>query len=225
VDSEHRIWNAFGNRYWPAWYLIDADGRVRHRQYGEGGYDKAERAIQSLLAEARHGKPPRDLVAPKASAEQAAPDLGHLQSGETYIGYAQAANFRSRENVRQDAPRRYTTGELGQNEWALAGDWTVTRDRATLNEAGGGIAYRFNARDLHLVLGPGAGGKPVRFQVKIDGRAPGPDHGADVDAEGNGVVRQTRLYQLVRQAADVRERTFEIRFLGTGAEAFAFTFG
>ena len=105
------------------------------------------------------------------------------------------------------------------------GDWTVGGEHAVLDVQGGGIVYRFHARDLHLVLGPGPEGAPVRFRVTIDGAAPGDSHGVDVDAEGQGVVTGQKLYQLIRQNGAVADRTFEIRFLDPGVQAFAFTFG
>jgi thiol-disulfide isomerase/thioredoxin len=225
VDSEHRIWNTFRNNAWPVFYIADAQGVVRARLVGEGNYDKAERTIQSLLAEA--GKPDAmgGLATPQAGGEQAAPDIAHLRSDETYVGYEQAANFVSRSGLRRDAAHDYVPGAPALNEWSLAGNWTVGSEHANLNRTGGSIVYRFSARDLHLVLGPAADGKPVRFQVKIDDGTPGRHHGSDTDAEGNGVVTETRLYQLVRQSGAVQEHTFEIRFLDPGVSAFAFTFG
>lgn len=226
VDSQHRIWRAWGNRYWPAYYLVDASGKIRYHQYGEGDYDKAERAIQSLLAETR-GAPLPDtrLVDPKAGAEQVAPDLGRLASDETYVGYGKAEHFRSPERVREDRPQRYTVGSLGLNQWGLSGQWVVSEESARADQAGAAIAYHFSARDLHLVLGPGKAGRKVRFKVTLDGQPPGADHGSDVDADGNGVVGATRLYQLVRQSGKVGPRRFEIRFLDRGGDAYAFTFG
>jgi thiol-disulfide isomerase/thioredoxin len=225
VDSDHRIWNAFHNNAWPVFYIADAQGRVRARIAGEGNYEKTEAAIQALLAEAGRHDATRAMVSPVGSAEQAAPDLAHLRSGETYVGYEQASNFASLGGLKHDAAFDYVLGEPPVNSWSLAGNWTVGAERATLNGIGGRIVYRFNARDVHLVLAPRADGKPVRFQVTIDGKPPGADHGADTDAQGNGTVTEARLYQLVRQAGKVMERRFEIRFLDAGAGAFAFTFG
>ena len=162
---------------------------------------------------------------PDAEGAQAQPDLAHVRSFETYIGYQQASNFASPEGLNGGKPQQYTTKKLRLNEWGLSGNWTVGAEQATLNQAGGAIIYRFSARDLHLVLGPGADGKPVRFQVTVDGKAPGESHGADIGADGNGTVTETRLYQLVRQNRDIGERVFEIRFLAPGVAAFAFTFG
>jgi cytochrome c biogenesis protein CcdA/thiol-disulfide isomerase/thioredoxin len=225
VDNEFKIWRAFDNNSWPALYFVDAKGQIRYHQFGEGEYDKSEKVIQDLLAEAGNRKPGSGTATPDAKGAQAAPDLGNIRSGETYIGYRQATNFISPEGMKRNAARNYTPGEPGLNEWSLAGKWTVGPEQATLDQPGGAIAYRFSARDLHLVLGPNADGRPVRFQVRVDGKTPGESHGADIDAEGNGSVAQTRLYQLVRQAGDVEERTFEIRFLDPGVEAFVFTFG
>ncbi|WEX91355.1 cytochrome c biogenesis protein DipZ [Sinorhizobium garamanticum] len=226
IDNDFAIWRAFGNSYWPAHYFIDAKGQIRHHHFGEGDYEQSERVIQDLLAEAAGDRRAGSgLVRPEVKGAEAAPDFANLQSGEDYVGYMRAANFVSPEGVAADEPRDYTSGKPRLNQWGLAGNWTVGPEQATLNRAGGGITYKFSARDLHLVLGPGAGGRKVRFQVKVDGVAPGPDHGADIDRDGNGAVSETRLYQLVRQSGEVRERTFEIRFLDPGVEAFVFTFG
>ncbi|EPE97385.1 cytochrome c biogenesis protein DipZ [Rhizobium grahamii] len=226
IDNNFKIWRSFANNYWPAHYFIDAKGQIRHTQFGEGDYEQSEQVIQDLLAEAAGSKKAdAATVAPDAKGAEAAPDLARLQSGESYIGYLRVANFISPEGVRADAARDYTVGKPDLNEWGLTGKWTVGGEQASLDQAGGGITYRFSARDLHLVLGPGADGKKVRFQVKVDGVAPGADHGSDIDADGNGTVSETRLYQLVRQSGEVRERTFEIRFLDPGVEAFVFTFG
>ncbi|KAA0595989.1 cytochrome c biogenesis protein CcdA/thiol-disulfide isomerase/thioredoxin [Azospirillum lipoferum] len=231
VDNDFRIWRAFGNSYWPAFYIADATGRIRHHQFGEGGYEQTERVIQDLLAEAAGGRAAGGragdggLVSPAGQGAQAPADLDEVRSGETYVGYRQAANFASPERDGIDRPQDYTVGALRLNHWGLSGNWTVGPEQARLNWAGGTIVYRFRARDLHLILGPARDGRPVRFQVTIDGMAPGPDHGTDTDAEGYGTVSETRLYQLVRQAGAVRERTFEVRFLDPGVDAYAFTFG
>ena len=225
VDSEHRIWDAFHNNAWPAFYIADTQGRVRAQFIGEGNYDETERAIQSLLAEAGRRETTGVSTSPQALGEQAAPDIAHLRSDETYVGYTQASNFTSASGLVHDVAHNYTGRTPDLNEWSLDGNWTVGAERASLNQAGGGIAYRFSARDLHLVLGPGIDGKPVRFLVTIDGHAPGVHHGSDIDAAGNGVVTETRLYQLVRQSGTVQAHTFEIRFLDPGVGAYAFTFG
>ncbi|MFS8112261.1 cytochrome c biogenesis protein CcdA [Rhizobium jaguaris] len=225
IDSNYRIWQAFQNSYWPALYFVDAKGQIRHHVFGEGEYDTSEKVIQELLADAGSRMPENSMVTPNAPGAEAAPDLGNIRSGETYIGYKESSNFVSPEGLNGNAAQDYTTGEPSLNEWGLSGNWTIGPEQATLNKAGGGITYRFSARDLHLVLGPSADGKPVRFQVTVDGKAPGASHGADTDAEGNGTITETRLYQLVRQAGDVGERTFTVRFLDPGVQAYVFTFG
>jgi cytochrome c biogenesis protein CcdA/thiol-disulfide isomerase/thioredoxin len=225
IDNDYKIWRAFDNSYWPAHYLIDATGQIRYHHFGEGNYEQTEQAIQDLLREAGSKTLAGGKVTPEAKGAEASPDLKDIRSGETYLGYRQATNFVSPESLRADAARDYSLGEPSLNEWGLSGSWTVGAEQATLNQAQGSIAYRFSARDLHLVLGPDGSGKPIRFQVTIDGKAPGTDHGADTDADGNGAVTETRLYQLVRQSGDVAAHNFEVRFLDPGVEAFAFTFG
>lgn len=226
IDNDFAIWRAFSNSYWPAHYFIDAEGQIRYTHFGEGDYEGSERVIQDLLAEAAgKRKVENNFVKPDAKGAEASPDLYRLASGETYVGYERAANFVSPEGVSADSAKRYTVDSPRLNEWGLTGNWTVGAEQARVNEAGGGITYRFQARDLHLVLGPGAGGKPIPFQVTVDGAAPAADRGSDIDASGRGTVTETRLYQLVRQSGAARERTFEIRFLEPGAEAFVFTFG
>ncbi|AHF84325.1 cytochrome C biogenesis protein [Rhizobium leguminosarum bv. trifolii WSM1689] len=225
IDNDYGIWRAFENSYWPAAYLIDAKGQIRYHHFGEGNYNRTEKAIQDLLREAGSQTTASAPVVPDAKGVEAGPDLGNIRSGETYLGYEQAANFASPEGLQADTARNYSIAEPGLNGWGLSGTWIVGRDQATLDQPGGGITYRFSARDLHLVLGPGAGDKPIRFQVKIDGKAPGPDHGSDIDADGNGTVTATRLYQLVRQSGTVAARNFEIRFLDPSVQAYAFTFG
>ncbi|WP_017964601.1 cytochrome c biogenesis protein DipZ [Rhizobium leguminosarum] len=225
IDNDYSIWRAFENSYWPAAYLIDTKGQIRYHHFGEGNYNRTEKAIQDLLREAGSQTTASAPVVPDARGVEAGPDLGNIRSGETYLGYGQAANFTSPEGLQADTAKNYSIAEPGLNGWGLSGTWTVGRDQATLDQPGGGITYRFSARDLHLVLGPGAGDKPIRFQVKIDGKAPGLDHGSDVDADGNGTVTATRLYQLVRQSGTVAARNFEIRFLEPGVQAYAFTFG
>ena len=225
IDNDYKIWRAFDNSYWPAHYLIDARGQIRYHHFGEGNYRETEEAIQDLLHEAGSSASGSGTVTPEANGAEAGADIRHMLSGETYIGYRQAQSFASTEAMRADTPRDYSVKTPALNEWGLSGKWTVGAEAATLDVADGGITYRFSARDLHLVLGPDGAGKPVRFQVSIDGHPPGADHGADTDAEGNGVVTSTRLYQLVRQSGTVEARTFAIRFLDPGVQAYAFTFG
>ncbi|MDR3436206.1 hypothetical protein [Telmatospirillum sp.] len=225
IDNNYRIWRGFGNSSWPASYLIDAQGRIRYHYFGEGNYPQSEQAIQDLLREAGSNISAAAPIVPDAKGAEANPDLANIHSGETYLGYAQATGFSSRESVFAGAARDYSVAALKLNTWGLSGNWTVGAEKAILNQPDGRITYRFSARDLHLVLGPGADGKPVRFQAVVDAKVPGPDHGVDIDADGNGTVTTTRLYQLVRQSGDVEERTFEIRLFDPGVEAYAFTFG
>jgi cytochrome c biogenesis protein CcdA/thiol-disulfide isomerase/thioredoxin len=224
IDNDYAIWRAFGNQYWPAHYFIDAEGRIRHHHFGEGEYGESERVIQQLLAEA--GKTvAADIVSVNASGAEAEADMANVGSPETYVGYERAENFISPGGAIEDARHVYAAAAPRLNEWALSGDWTVGKEDALLNEKGGSIVYRFHARDLHLVLGPGPDGAPVRFRVTIDGAAPGNSHGVDVDADGQGTVTGQRLYQLIRQSGKITDHTLEIEFLDPGVQAYAFTFG
>jgi thiol-disulfide isomerase/thioredoxin len=226
VDNDHAIWRAFKNEYWPALYFVDAQGRIRHHHFGEGEYERSERIIQQLLAEAGVGGIGRELVSVDARGVEAAADWDSLRSPENYVGYERTENFASPGGAVLEKPRVYAApAGLRLNQWALSGDWTMGKQATVLNKANGRIAYRFHARDLHLVMGPAARGTPVRFRVLIDGRPPGAAHGIDVDDQGNGTVTEQRLYQLVRQAKAIADRQFEIEFLDSGVEAFAFTFG
>jgi len=226
VDSDFAIWRAFNNRAWPAFYFIDAQGRIRHQQLGEGRYEQAEQLIQQLLAEAGTGSVPSAKVVPQGQGTQAAPGAMPILSAETYLGHERTSGFASPGGIKRDRPQLYQgSASLRLNEWALNGDWTIEGERVLLNRAMGRIALRFHARDLHLVLGPMADGKPVRFRVLVDGKPPLADHGFDVDAQGQGVIEAQRLYQLVRQKAGDKPRLFEVEFLDAGAQAYAFTFG
>jgi hypothetical protein len=219
VDNDYAIWQAFGNHYWPALYFIGKDGAIRDEHFGEGRYEQSERLIQRLLGVQR------DLVPVTPSGVELAADWDHLQTPETYLGYSRAENFVSPSGAPFEKTWTYQIpAELLLNHWALAGEWTVGAERAVLGQAGGSIAFRFQARDAHLVLSPGSGG-PIPFRVLVDGQAPGPDHGVDVTQDGLGQLGQGRLYQLIRQAGPVRERTLEITFDQAGAEAYVFTFG
>ncbi|MCA8002414.1 cytochrome c biogenesis protein DipZ [Burkholderia metallica] len=229
IDNRFTIWRAFNNEYWPAHYFVDAQGRVRRHHFGEGEYAESERAIQTLLAEAGHPEAlnvPLGLAGAPANGALAAADAADVRSPETYVGYARAESFTSPGGVVRDAAHRYDApAHPDLNDWGLAGTWQVGAERASLAAPSGRIVYRFHARDLHLVLGPGANGQPVRFRVTIDGAAPGAAHGSDVDAQGDGTVTGQRLYQLVRQPGAIADRTFAIEFLDPGVNAYAFTFG
>ncbi len=225
MDNDFAIWRAFKNQYWPAHYFIDAQGQIRHHHFGEGDYAGSERVIQQLLKEAGAAGVANDVVRVQANGAEAAADMGQVGSPETYVGYARAENFRSPGGLARDGVKTYAGAPLQLNDWSLAGDWRVTREHADLQKAGGRVAFRFKARDLHLVMGPSQTGATPRFRVTIDGAAPGVDAGSDLDAQGLGRIQGERLYQLIRQAGPVRERTFEIEFLDPGVQVFAFTFG
>jgi len=226
IDNDYGIWRAFDNHYWPALYLIDAQGRIRHHQFGEGGYERTERIIQQLLGEAGSSGIGDHLAAVEARGVEAEADWPDLKSPENYLGHERTENFVSPGGAALDKRRVYAApARLKLNDWALSGDWTVKRDAVALNKGNGRIAYRFHARDLHLVMAPAARGSSVRFRVLVDGQPPGAAHGTDVDDQGNGTVSGQRLYQLIRQANPIADRLFEIEFLDPGVEAFAFTFG
>ena len=226
LDNDYAIWRAFNNRYWPAHYFIDAHGLIRGHHFGEGEYDKSERLIRELLQDAGHADLPPPVSEVAGDGVQSAADNSNIASPETYVGYGRAESFSSPGGFAQDASKDYAPpGEFQRNQWALAGSWTVSPENARLDASGGRISFRFHARDLHLVLGPGKAGHPIRFRVTLDGEPPGKNGGVDIDANGEGVVREQRLYQLIRQSGDVSDRTFTIEFLDPGAEAFAFTFG
>jgi thiol-disulfide isomerase/thioredoxin len=219
ADNDYAVWRAFDNHYWPALYFVDREGVIRDHHFGEGRYEQSEREIQRLLGI------DRDPVPVNGVGVEAEADWDNLRSPETYLGYERTAQFALPvgaafdKNQIYELPRR-----LPLNQWALAGEWTIRPEAAVLDRAAGRIAYRFHARDAHLVLSS-TGQRPIPFRVLLDGEAPGASHGVDVDENGDGVLRAGRMYQLVRQAGEVRERTLEITFLEPGAEAYVFTFG
>ena len=226
LDNDYSIWQAFSNRYWPAVYIADARGRIRHHQFGEGGYEECERIIQLLLRESGGERIADDLVAVAPDGFEAQADWRNLRSPETYLGYAQTQNFVSPGGVELDEPRTFLApGLLQLNEWALTGEWTVETRASVLSRADGRIVFRFHARDVNLVLGLRARGTSVPFRVLIDGEPPGDAHGLDVDEDGHGTVVQQRLYQLVREPGSITDRSVEITFLASGVEAYVFTFG
>jgi thiol-disulfide isomerase/thioredoxin len=226
VDNDYAIWSAFDNHYWPALYFVDAQGQIRHHRFGEGDYDRSEQIIQRLLTDAGSGGVGQGLVAVEAGGVEAEADWDSLWSPENYLGFERSENFASANGAVLDTPHRYAAPtQLRLNHWALSGGWTVKRQAIVLNEPDGRIVYRFQARDLHLVMAPPAPGTSVRFQVLLDGQPPAAAHGTDVDDQGNGTLTEPRLYQLIRQPDPVGERTFEVTFRDPGVQAYAFTFG
>ena len=218
LDNEYGIWTAFDNHYWPALYFVDAEGNIRDHHFGEGRYEKSERVIQRLLGVER------ELVSVRGVGVEAEADWHHLRTPETYLGLDRNEHFDSPGGPAYESRTYELPEHLRLNHWALGGEWTIGSENVVLEQAGGTIAYRFHARDAHLVLSPGTR-DPIAFRVLLDGEAPGPSHGVDVDEAGNGVLEQGRMYQLVRAHDDVRDRTVEITFLEPGAEAYVFTFG
>lgn len=226
IDSNHSVWRAFDNQYWPALYIADAKGRIRYHHFGEGNFELSERVIQRLLVEAGAVGVNDTLAAVDASGAEVAADWGNLKSPESYLGHGRTVNFASPAGVTGDGHRVYGMPErLRLNHWALAGDWTVRKQLVVSHKPAARIAYRFHARDVHLVMGPALANRAVRFRVLIDGQPPGAAHGVDIDADGNGTLAGQRMYHLIRQPGVISDRLFEIEFLDPGAEAFVFTFG
>jgi len=223
LDNSYSLWRALRNNYWPAHYFVDAQGRVRYHHFGEGDYAMSERVIRQLLAEAGHA-PAGSMTGVNATGAQAAAAPRDIGSPETYIGYARADRFVSPGGLAKDQSKNYSPAALSLNDWTFQGQWLDGQQSARSQAAGAKISFRFHARDLHLVLGS-ASGKPVRFRVTLDGRPLGADAGMDAKADGSGIVKEQRLYQLVRQKGQVDDRTFAIEFLDPGVEAFSFTFG
>jgi hypothetical protein len=226
VDNHFRIWDAFANRYWPATYLADANGRIRYHHFGEGRYEETERAIQRLLRDSGAREVPNKPVAVAPEGIEIAGDPHNDRSPETYVGWARADAFVSPGGAVPDDPHDYTVPSgLRRNQWALAGNWTIGREQAMNRGAGARLVLRFHARDVNLILAPPSTSTPVRIRVRLDGQPPGDAHGIDVDAEGNGVVTEPRLHQLIRQPGSIEDKEFEIEFLDAGAAALCFTFG
>jgi hypothetical protein len=226
VDNDYAIWHAFDNLYWPALYVIDALGQLRHHHFGEGGYDRTEQVVQELLVKAGAKDIGQKLVPVDGRGVEAAADWDSLKSDENYVGAERTVNFASPGGAAPDTRRVYSApAELARNHWALSGAWTMGQQAVRLEAPNGRIAYRFHARDLHLVMGPAARGAVVRFRVLLDGQPPHAAHGLDTDDQGNGRVVEQRLYQLIRQPVPIVDRRFEIEFLDPGVEAFSFTFG
>jgi thiol-disulfide isomerase/thioredoxin len=226
VDSNHAIWDAFRNRYWPAVYVVDAKGSIRHHQFGEGGYERTEMVIQELLREAGHPGTGNDAVRVDARGSEVAADWDNLRSPESYLGGDRNQGFVSSSPAVVGKSRNYVAPRsLPLNHWALSGDWTVNVGAIVVDKPNARLAYRFHARDVHLVMGPPSPGSSARFRVLLDGRPPGDAHGSDVDEQGNGTATGQRLYQLIRQPGPIADRTVEIEFLDPGLEAYVFTFG
>ena len=226
VDSDAAIWRAFRNQYWPALYLLDRKGQVRHHQFGEGGYAESEQMIRRLLTEVGARALPDQRAPAAGRGIEAAADWADSRSPENYVGYERTENFASKPGAASGGRATYSPPRaLSLNQWALQGDWTVGKQSIALDHPAGRIAYRFHSRDLHLVMGPRDGGPPVRYRVLLDGQAPKQAHGLDVDEQGAGIASEQRLHQLIRQPKPIIDRTFDIEFLDPGVEAFAFTFG
>ena len=224
VDSDYRIWQAFDNHYWPAVYIADANGNIRYHHFGEGEYERTEAVIQELLREAGFSGKGTGDVRVDARGSEVAADWANLKSPETYLGQAQAKGFVGTALVGKT--RTYAVPRsLSLNQWALAGNWTINPGAVVLDKANGRVAFRFHARDVHLVMGPATRGSTVRYRVLLDGQPPGNAHGTDIDAQGNGTVSEQRLYQLIRQGKEIKSRLVEIEFLEPGVEAYVFTFG
>jgi thiol-disulfide isomerase/thioredoxin len=225
VDSRHKVWDAFNNQYWPALYFVDAKGRIRHHQFGEGDYDKLEQIIRQLLLEAGHTRL-EPLATVRGQGAEAAADWNNLRSAETHTGYARIERFASQGVMRLDMTRDYTApAELTLNHWALQGGWNIQREFTESTQASASAAYQFHARDVHVVLSPHHAGAPVHFRIMLDGQPPGAAHGGDVDSNGYGVLDEPRMYHLIRQVVPVKPRRMEIEFFDSGARLFAFTFG
>jgi thiol-disulfide isomerase/thioredoxin len=226
IDSKYAIWQSFNNQAWPAQYLVDAKGRIRYHHFGEGEYAEIEHDIQELLKENGATGVAGDTVSESGAGIEAAPDWADERSPETYVGYRQAQNFASPPRVRKDSVGMYTApAKLSLNHWGLSGSWTVNAESAVLQAVPGKVVFRFHSRDLNLVLAPGKDAKPVRFIVRLDGAAPGENHGVDTTPDGSGEIREPRLYQIIRQSGPIADRTFEIEFLDTSASVLDFTFG
>ncbi len=225
IDNDYRIWTAFSNHYWPAFYFVDAQSQIRHHRFGEGDYQMSEMVLQQLLTEAGGGTD-QELTSVDARGVEVAADWASLRSPENYLGYERTDNFVSPNGAILDTSYAYAAPpRLGLNHWALSGDWTVKQQAIVLNQGEGRIVCRFHARDLHLVMGPAGPGSPARFRLLLDGQPPGAAHGTDVDDHGNGTVTQPRLHQLIRQPGPISDRTLEVTFLDPGVQAYAFTFG
>jgi thiol-disulfide isomerase/thioredoxin len=225
LDPDFAVWRAFSNNYWPAVYIADAEGGIRHMHFGEGGYEECEMAVQMLLREAGREDVDEDFVSVADEGFEAQADWQTLGSPETYLGYEQGQNFVSANVAEFDEPQDFGVPDrLERNQWALSGNWTLGPGASVVNDADGRLVFRFHARDVNLVMGPPGAGS-VQFRVRVDGESPGDAHGLDVDEEGRGLLDRPRLHQLIREPGSITDRTFEIAFDAPGAEAYCFTFG
>jgi thiol-disulfide isomerase/thioredoxin len=225
VDNDYGVWTAFANHYWPAVYIADPEGRIRYHHFGEGEYAMTEMVIQQLLMDAGDGGIDEDLVSVDPRGLEVAADWQTLRSSETYVGYGQSSGFASADVAAFDEAHAYALAPLRLNQWGLSGTWTVARHAALSHETGGRVAFRFQARDLNLVMGPAVRGAPAAFRVLLDGEPPSAASGTDVKADGGGLLRDQKTYQLIRQSGPIADRLFEIEFLDAGAEVYCFTFG
>lgn len=219
VDNDYEIWRSFDNHYWPALYVLDEQGTIRHHHFGEGNYEKSEHVLQQILGV------DRALVSVTPRGDEAEADWGNLRSPETYLGYGRGSAFTAAFGEVFDESSSYAIpAEQPLNTWSLDGQWTLGKEKVVLDRGGGSIVFRFHARDVHMVMAPGAG-EPIAFRVHVDGEQPGLSHGEDTDGDGNGVLRHGRMYQLIRAHDVAGDRVLQITFGEPGAEAYAFTFG
>lgn len=226
IDNNYAVWNGFNNHYWPALYFFDTRGNLRHTQFGEGEYEESEKIIQQLLKESGASGINDELVLVDPSGYEVQADWNTLRSPENYLGYDRANDFVSLNGKKSGKPFAYTAAsQLSLNQWSLSGNWTRKTNEIVLNESNGRILYRFQARDLHLVMGPAKQGTTIKFHVLINGKAPGEAHGTDIDSGGNGTITEQRMYHLIRQQEHVGDQLFEIEFFESGVEVFVFTFG
>ncbi len=222
LDNEFLVWNEFKNQAWPAHYFIDRKGQVRHHHFGEGAYEESEQLIRKLLSE--EGSVSQDLAKIEAiGIEDQAKAL--KRTPETYIGWSRAKNFVPADEINENETKKYQRAKtLNPNEWTLDGEWLVENERAVVQKPHASLALEFNAEAVHLVLG---GNKKIGFKIRLDGKAPGEDHGLDIDQEGHGAIDGHRLYQLIKIKKDEvnKNHLLEIEFEDSEAEVYAFTFG
>jgi cytochrome c biogenesis protein CcdA/thiol-disulfide isomerase/thioredoxin len=212
MDNDFATWKNYDNKYWPAHYLIDRNGKIVETHFGEGGYAETENAIRGLLGFGKIGGAPDAVVSTP------------MQTPETYLGYKRAENFISPEETSEDKPQNYTypPDQLDKNEWALQGGWTIAGDRITSGEANSSLRLDFTARKVFLVLGTSSG-HPIKATLKLNGVPIGDAAGKDV-SNGTITIDQVRLYELVDQH-ESKNGILEITADAPSLEAYAFTFG